>query len=54
MRIGFIGPKASPGTSTTISNWRHAIMPLIMTVGLPIRTEPTPSAPLTLTAGHAC
>src|SRR5580765_7976534 len=54
MMIGFTGPSASPGISMTMSPSRQAIMLLISTVGLPIMTMPTPSAPLMLTAGHAC
>ena len=54
MAIGFAGPMARPGTSTTMSPTRQAIWLLMSTVGLPSNTEPTPSAPLTLTAGQAC
>lgn len=54
MMIGFAGPMASPGFSITMSPRRHAIMLLIITVGLPIMTAPTPSGPLTLTIGQAC
>jgi hypothetical protein len=54
MTIGFAGPKARPGFSTTISPMRQAIISLINTVGLPIMTEPTPSGPVMLTAGQAC
>jgi hypothetical protein len=54
MTMGLAGPMAKPGFSTTMSPNRHAIWLLIMTVGLPIITEPTPSAPVMLTAGQAC
>lgn len=52
--IGLAGPSAAPGTSTTLSPIRHAIMLLMSTVGLPSSTEPPLSAPLLLVAGHAC
>src|SRR5712691_10356124 len=52
--IGFAGPIAAPGFSTMISATRHDIWLLIRTVALPFSTEPTPSAPLMLTAGQAC
>src|SRR5690348_2187043 len=52
--MGLAGPRARPGISITISPRRQAIMLLMSTVGLPIITIPTPSAPLMLTAGQAC
>ena len=48
--MGFTGPMAAPGTSTTMSWTRQAICTLMNTLMLPMMTKPTPSAPLMLAA----
>ncbi len=52
--MGFTGPMARPGFSTTMSWTRQAICMLMNTLMLPMITQPTPSAPLMLAAGQTC